>query len=202
MTRLLLERLDPPTTARATRACDTAEAWADDELAGRTVWCAGARPGGRTGALALHLRPLSLPADPEAAAARIAAGVRPGDVVIVDDDVAALLAEAVRAQGAHAVAHLRQAARTPAAPPPVAAQIDAYIMTWPDRTGPHRAVVERVAAALPAPGVVAAAEIPAGRAGRLVRELAWRSVLADLVHADRDERVGGTARARPAVTAH
>jgi hypothetical protein len=32
-----------------------------------------------------------------------------------------------------------------------------------------------------------------------VRELAWRSVLADLVHGDRDERVGGTVGARPAV---
>jgi hypothetical protein len=198
MTRLLLERLDPPTTIRGTRACETAEAWADEELAGRTVWCAGARPGGRAGALALHLRPISLPADPVAAAARLEAGVRPGDVVIVDDDLAAQLAEAVRAQGAHAVAHLRVRAQAQAGQR-AAARIDAYIMSWPLRTGPHRAHVERVAAALPHAGVVAAAEFPAGTEGQSVRELAWRSVLADLVHGDRDERVGGTVGARPAV---
>jgi hypothetical protein len=53
MTRLTVERFDPPSSIRAQRVRRWAGERATDELAGRTVWCASASPRGRTSARAL-----------------------------------------------------------------------------------------------------------------------------------------------------
>jgi hypothetical protein len=63
-------------------------------------------------------------------------------------------------------------------------------------------LAERIAALMPSADVVAAKEIAAADAAADRRHnAAWSSVLADVVHADRGESVGGTLQARPAVPA-
>jgi hypothetical protein len=53
MTRLEIERFDPPSTTRAMRVRAWAGERAADELAGRTVWCASASRSGRASAQTL-----------------------------------------------------------------------------------------------------------------------------------------------------
>jgi hypothetical protein len=129
------------------------------------------------------------------------------DVVVVHDALSAILARAVREQGAHTIWRIRVAER----PAPGAQEafaflqrfspgVDAYIMAWIDR-GPRRAVVERIAAAMPSAGVVAAKEFPARGAGDDPERLAWRTALAEVVRSDRGESVGGTLHPRPVVAA-
>jgi hypothetical protein len=78
--------------------------------------------------------------------------------------------------------------------------VDAYALSWLER-GPRGEVVERVVAAMPSSGVVAAKEFPTRFAGDEPRRLAWRMALAEIVRGDRDEHVGGTLHARPTVAA-
>jgi hypothetical protein len=253
VTRLMIERFDAPGTARDARV----RAWfgdhAGDELAGRTVWCAAALPGGRASAQALRTRlrgpgavvaadgldvtanePLhrlaqqleqmlvgadaaarlgpaedKLCADGAGGAERlIGGGVGPDDVVVVHDALTALLAEAVRARGAHTVwhVHLGTGSRGGAARRALSflhrytTPVDAYIMTS-SAPGPRGRIVERVAAVMPAADVLAATEMPAPAARADQDRLAWSTVLADIVQADRDEHVGGTRGVRPAVAA-
>src|SRR5258708_4121708 len=54
VTRMVIDRFDAPSSSRAARAMDSARAHAADELAGRTVWCTAALPGGRATARALR----------------------------------------------------------------------------------------------------------------------------------------------------
>ena len=133
--------------------------------------------------------------------------VGPDDVVVVHDTLTALLAEALRERGAHAVWHVSFApAPSPAA---VAAArtflrrytslMDAYVMTWSPPAGRTGAVVERIAALMPSTDAVAAKDIPATYAGGEPRLLGWSTVLADVVHGDRAETVGGTRHPRPTV---
>jgi hypothetical protein len=126
----------------------------------------------------------------DSAEALVGAGVRPGDVVVMHDPLTALLAEAVRERGAHAVWHVHV---DPAAPArsaldflqPHVAGVDAYVIT---RAG-------HVAALIPSVSVVVEKEI---REDTYAGD-GWSSALADVVGADRDERVGGTLHARPVV---
>src|SRR3954452_19569611 len=131
------------------------------------------------------------------------------DVVVVHDALTALLAEALRERGAHAVWHV---SFTPAPSRPTAAaartflrrytsRMDAYVMTWSPYDRRPRAVVERIAALLPSTDAVAAKDIPADYAGGEPRQLGWSTVLADVVNGDREETVGGTRHARPRVPA-
>jgi len=126
------------------------------------------------------------------------------DVVVLHDALAPALAHAVRGRGAHAVwqvsiGRARRdaiAARAWAFLHPYAPAIDAYLVTRTESVGPGP-TVQRVAALMPSLDRVTAKEIqPEQRPG-----LGWGSVLADIVHSDRGDRVGGTLHARPAVPA-
>lgn len=155
------------------------------------------------------------PPDPDARAAfaagvergeaRLPDGVGAGDVVVLHDAVAATLAPAARARGAHVVRHLPFA---PAATHPAATaaraflaaferDVDAYVADEPPT---RRAGARRwLATALPAPGHVAITEVTtpdASGAG-----LCWRTALAALLVEDREEHAGGTVRPRPVVAA-
>jgi hypothetical protein len=134
--------------------------------------------------------------------------VAPGDVVVLHDALTALLAESVRARGAHAVWHVRPAGarrrpgvseassflrrHTPA--------VDARVMAW-RQPGPRGTPTERIAALMPCAGLMAACEIASGEPAPEPRRVGWRSVLAEVIQGDRDEVVGGTLHARPAVAA-
>lgn len=140
--------------------------------------------------------------------ALVGRGLRTGDVVVVHDPLSALVAEAAREHGARPVWHLRVAGPLNA----VAARqaldflgrftsgLDAYVLGWRE-VGPHGQTVERVAAAMPAAGIVAAEEFPARATVEGPRRLAWRMALAEAVRTGREEAVGGTLRPRPAVAA-
>jgi hypothetical protein len=132
-----------------------------------------------------------------------------GDVVVLHDTLTTALAEDVRERGAHAVWSVRAAdvpwddgtnaawtflhARTPA--------VDAIVVTWFER-GERGMLVEEVAAIMPSPGVVAAKQIapaPPARATPPYEDVAWSSLLADVVHDGRGERVGGMRHPRPTI---
>jgi hypothetical protein len=255
MPSLTIEHFDLPSSGPgAARMLGAARARAGDGLAGRTVWCATALPGGRATAQALHddvddavggvvagaldvraddpLRTVAerldgmldgrpLGEQPLGAAERelirdafddgdvlIGAAVGPDDVVVVHDALTALLMMAVRERGAHAVWQIRVTAPTRDAAVAQAREflgdfttaIDAYIMSWSQTPRAGRAV-DRFAALMPSAGVVAAKEIPVQRTDDGSREVAVRSLLADLVRGDRAEAVGGTRHPRPAVAA-
>jgi hypothetical protein len=131
--------------------------------------------------------------------------VRPGDVVF-HDALTVLLSQAVRENGAHAVWHVRIAAPRQAGAAESAmdflrtytSAVDAYIVSWTPQAA-RGAPARELAALLPAVGVMTAKEIGDPQAAD---DLAWGSLLADVVHADRDERVGGTLhRPRPTIAA-
>ena len=254
MTSLVVERFHMPGSTRESRAFGAAGQRAGDVLAGRTVWCAAALPGGRAPAQQLRARisgagpgvaAVTLPVhevadqlrglaeridemmagagtehtglgagdeDLYAQAAResedlVGDGVASKDVVVAHDALSAILAQAVRERGAHAVWRLRIA---PGSPAPArraleflgrfAPDIDAYLLSWIEH-GPRGEVVERVAAAMPSAGIVAAKEFPTRFAENEPRQLAWRMALAELVRTDRGEVVGGTLHAKPTVAA-
>jgi hypothetical protein len=119
--------------------------------------------------------------------------VRADDVVVVHDPLTALLAEAIRERGAHSVWHVSIAPDAPGAVVREALEfvrqftsgLDAYMM----RSGAH------VTALMPSADIVADTEVH----GDPYRDVGWGSMLAAVVHADRDETVGGTLHARPAV---
>jgi hypothetical protein len=78
--------------------------------------------------------------------------------------------------------------------------IDAYLLSWIERSARGR-LVERVAAAMPGAGIIAAKEFPNRPARGGPRRLAWRMAVAEVVRSDRDEAVGGTLHPRPSVAA-
>lgn len=186
MASLLLEHFQVPSGTRDARAFDSARRRTLAELAGRTVWCVGGalaqrlrdrlKWGGGDGMRAAWLEVLDDDAD-------IAADVRPDDIVVLHHPLTAGRAEAIRQRGTHTVWHViepREA--TPA--------VDAYLMTGATADG-----AQFVAALMPGAGVVMAREIR----GATYRDVGWSSLLADVVRSDRDECVGGTLHARPAI---
>jgi hypothetical protein len=119
--------------------------------------------------------------------------VHEDDVVLLHDALTALLAEAVRERGAHAVWCVSVAA--PARSGPGAREawrflrslttgVDAYVTRWG----------RGLAAVMPSADLVTARAEPDTKLG-------WIGVLADVVRGDRDETVGGTRHPRPAVAA-
>jgi hypothetical protein len=119
--------------------------------------------------------------------------VRRDDVVLLHDALTALLAQAVRERGAHAVWCAGVAAPAPGRPGAREAWqflrscttgVDAYLTRWG----------RGVAVVMPSADVVTVRADPD-------RELGWRSALADVIRGDRDETVGGTLHPRPAVAA-
>lgn len=210
MTSFRIEHLEPG-SIRATRAVRFTREQAQDQLAGRTVWCGVEAPG--TSAT----RALEVPADAglrevadrlDAALLDAANGVRLGaaeralcaqaaelvtaqvardDIVLLHDSVSTLLAMAIREHGAHTVWVMSAGSgaprhRSPGSLPAVKSAFDAFIATWQ----------QAVAAVLPCSGVITVKTGPDA-------ELDWNSVLTDVVDGDRQEMVGGTHHARPAV---
>lgn len=109
--------------------------------------------------------------------------MRPDDIVVVNSPLTSARADAIRERGAHAVWHVL----APREPTPA---IDAYVMTGGAADG-----AQILPAAMPRAGIVAAKEIQSGG----YRDIGWTSLFADIVRTDREECVGGTPRARPAV---
>jgi hypothetical protein len=171
---LLVERFAPPAGTRDVREQAYRHARATDQLGGRTVWCSESLREGLERLLAGR------------AAVRTYSQSLVGrdDIVVLDDTPSA---PAVREHGAHAVVRV---SRLPGSP---AAAVDAYLISW-NGTG---ALACRLSAVLP-------------HADRVVEkdmrghgdDLAWGSLLADVVGADRDEHVGGRRHVRPAVAVH
>jgi hypothetical protein len=212
--------------ARDERALGERRRRSDDALAGRTVWCITTLSAGdaldealsaclagvdcvdterlrlqataeilelaarvasmRGGTAVQRLRALSL----EASAAEPLVGVSPEDVVVAHDPLAAILASGSRDRGAHVVWDetnegvvvawqlVREA--TPAA--------DAHLTVVPG---------VGIAAVMAAPSRVAAKRCEDAE----ITGLGRLAALADIVRDDRDETVGGTLHARPAVAA-
>jgi hypothetical protein len=263
VTTVINQLVATPASARDARALQRARASAVDELAGRTVWCATALPGGRSSARMLRScldagggvaagsltvaadEPLRLLAQRLDHAMRVAVataspvgqgqharlgpaedaiyaegqrdgeallggGVAPDDVVVLHDALTAVLAQAVRERGAHVVWDVKLAAAVPGQATArdvwtflrrYTSAIDAFLMTWEehDDRGRH---VERIAAVMPSADVVATKELSAPVAQSAAwQDVGWSSVLADVVHQDRGEHVGGRLHARPAVAA-
>jgi hypothetical protein len=214
MTSVVIEQLGAPAGSRAEQAADVARRRAVDVLAGRTVWCITTTEAGRPqadalcecmtwasdGAVDARRVDLELPAelwdlaDPEryAEAARAgdglaAADATADDVVVLQDPMAAALAHGLRDRGPHVVWQMGSEADWQLLEPETRG-VDAYVIAWPGLG---------LAAIMSAPARVAAkrcADAPSAR-------LRWSSVLADVVRDDRDETVGGTRHAKPAVAA-
>jgi FAD/FMN-containing dehydrogenase len=125
-----------------------------------------------------------------AAEAEVADRIRPDDVVVLHDALSAILSTAVRERGAHVVWRIRPRATRAATAwrvlSPFTAHVDAYVAGAPGI----------VAAAMPSRDAVTARQTGLGAPYDIA---AWSSVLADVVHSDRDEHVGGVRRPRPAV---
>lgn len=117
--------------------------------------------------------------------------VRPGDVVVLHDALTALMAEAIREQGAHAVWELQ--------PAPTASEALSFLRAYTAGLDAYLTVrAGLLAAHMPSPAAVAAKEVAPG-GGYDTVGLRW--LLADVIHDDRREHVGGTLHARPAVAA-
>lgn len=212
MTSFRIEHLEPD-SSRATRVVRFTREQAQDQLAGRTVWCGVETPGasapqaldipadeplreladrldaalyGATGDVRLGAAERALCAQ---AADIVAAHVARDDIVLLHDTISMLLATAIRERGAHTVWIMSAGSsapprRSPTSLPAFTSAFDAFITTWQ----------EAVAAVLPCS---AAVTVKAGRDA----ELDWNSALADVVDGDRQEMVGGRHHARPAVAA-
>lgn len=215
MTRLVVEHFDTAGGMRVARALGAAGDRVADVLAGRTVWCAAREAACRDDAAQLRARVTG--AGPDVSAATLPATaegddaaadwVRPDDVVIAHDVPTLRFSEAVREHGGHAVFRFR-AGFAPTTPAQAALEllaemppcIDAYLLSWREDRG-HGEVVERVVAAMPAAGIIAAKEFPIGVPGANPRPLAWRMAVAEIVRSDREEAVGGRLHVKPAVAA-
>jgi len=235
-----IERFGAPWDSRTRRAHAYARERAVDRLTGRTVWCAGALPGGRERASGVQDRlgwahddgVVAAPLDVggteplRAAAQRLESmladragrapapgraeralyteqaanaeadvpSVRPEDVVVLNDPLSAALAQAVRERGGHALWHVRFAAPRGAQAEEAwdflrgyTSGVNAYLVSSP----------RRIVAIVPSPGAGFAKEIT----GTGSDELAWASLLSDVLENDRQECVGGTFHVRPVVAA-
>jgi hypothetical protein len=222
VTTLVIEQFAAPESARAIRRLELTRRRAAEELAGRTVWCVSSVRAGRRAADALRRRLRTLPDDGLASRGiRMREGqtltrvtengdellgseVRAGDVVVLHDPIAAALADAVRARGAHAIWWLPVERLADAADeawvlahctPP---RVDAYVTAW-HRSVPGGADRASVAAFMSGPDVVYAKELAAEGADRGYGQLGWTSLLAEVVCEDHDEHVGGRLHPRPSV---
>jgi hypothetical protein len=187
----LMQHVQAPLGTRDARAFDSARKRIVAALAGRTVWCATAVRAGSAPARRLceHLAWagddgvatawLPLPEAPR----DLAGNVRAGDIVVLHHPLTAEPAEAIRERGAHAVWQL-------IAPRERSPGVDAYVVTGRTADGAHV-----VAALMPSAGIVSAKQMR----GPAYRDVGWSSLLADIVQTDREECVGGTLHARPAI---
>lgn len=136
------------------------------------------------------------------------ADVGDGDVVVAHDALSALLIEAVRERGAHAIWRMRPRGGSSISAACQALEfvrrftrgVDAYVTTWQER-GSRGEIFESVAGLMPSAGILASKEFPSRSAGVEPRRLAWRMALAEIVRSDRGECVGGTLKPRPTIAA-
>ena len=212
MTSFHIDRLAPGSTHAARVLAFTREE-AQDQLAGRTIWCGIQTPGtSATQALEIPsdepLRELAdrldaalSGADREVrlgaverdlcthAADMVAAQVARDDIVLLHDTLSTLVATAIRERGAHTVWLMSggsaSSGRSPSSLDPFTSAFDAYITTWR----------QAVTAVLPCSDAVTVKAGPDA-------ELDWNSALADVVDGDRQEMVGGRHHVRPLVSAH
>jgi hypothetical protein len=222
VTTLVIEQFAAPDSDRAIRRLELTRRRAAEELAGRTVWCVSSVRAGRRAADALRRHLRALPDDGLASRGiRMREGqtlvrvtengdellgsmVRAGDVVVLHDPIAAALADAVRARGAHAIWRLPVERLADAADGAWALahrsrpRVDAYVTAWQPR-GPVGADRASVAAFMSGPDVVYAKELALEGAQRDYSQLGWTSLLAEVVCEDHDERVGGRLHPRPVV---
>jgi hypothetical protein len=138
--------------------------------------------------------------------------VAPDDIVILHDALTVALTESVRARGAHAVWHLGIARTARAATVAEALAFlqryappgDAYVVSWSQPVA-RGGLVGRMAAMMPAPGVVATTELlvedSRSQGGRQWHDDGWAGALGSVVEFDRRESVGGRLHARPGVAA-
>ncbi|MEA2409285.1 MAG: hypothetical protein QOE69_3404 [Thermoleophilaceae bacterium] len=127
--------------------------------------------------------------------------VRPGDVVVVHDPLGAVLAEAIRERGAHAVWHVtitggRAAEAAREFMSRHGSPVDAYVITW------RRSMM----AVMPSADLVTRRELSAGPPNdeehrTRTEEVGWSALVADVIRDDRHQTVGGTRHARPGVPA-
>jgi hypothetical protein len=222
VTTLVIEQFLAPDSDRAIRRLELTRRRAAEELAGRTVWCVSGMRAGRRAADALRRRLRALPDDGLASRGiRMREGqtlmwvtengdellgskVRAGDVVVLHDPIAAALADAVRARGAHAIWRLPVERLADAANEAWALahrtrpRVDAYLTAW-QRRGPGGVDRASVAAFMSGPDVVYAKELATEGAQRGYSQLGWTSLLAEVVCEDHDEHVGGRLHPRPVV---
>jgi len=219
LTSFVIEHFRPATSVSDERSLRFSRERAADELAGRTVWCAAPLPGVPAAArlevpadepLRRLAERLDVMLSGGLARAAVDLGdaereicaesmrdpdpaVRRDDVVLLNDALTALLAQAVRERGAHAVWCASIAAPAPGRLGTHEAWqflrscttgVDAYVTRWGSG----------LAAVMPSADVVAVTADPD-------RESGWRRALADVIRGDRDETVGGTRHPRPAVAA-
>ena len=119
---------------------------------------------------------------------------------MLHDPLTVALAQAIREQGGHALWHVRVAAAPRGAQPEEAwtflhactSGVSAYVVSWSGGG--------QIAAIVPCSGVGFAKEI-AGAGGPASEELAWASLLSDVLDYDRLDCVGGTLHVRPVVPA-
>jgi hypothetical protein len=186
VTTFQIEFFAESSSTRAGRTLRCSRDRALDQLAGRTIWCDVEIPVFTT------TRRLELPGDAPLAelAARpdvALAEVDRDDIVLLDDALTALMAEAVRERGAHTVWLLgrpatRRRTRARSFMRPSASAVDAYVTSWRDA----------VAALIPSSDRVTVKAGPDA-------ELDWNCALAEVVAGDRHDTVGGTFHVRPAV---
>jgi trehalose synthase len=120
--------------------------------------------------------------------------VRADDVVVLHDALTAALAQALRERGAHVVWRVDIRPVTGGA-----GADDAWRFLREHTAGVDAYVVSdgrRISAVLPSPDVLDTKDLAGGD---WFGDIAWSSLLADVVHADHGELVGGTRGARPAV---
>jgi trehalose synthase len=135
--------------------------------------------------------------------ASMAERVAPNDVVVLHDPLSAVLGQAVRERGAQVVLQVsagpagggQTGTRAWAFLRPYTGAVDAYLIAWTQPLG-EGLVVHNVAVRMPSPDLLAAKEMQPDEAA-----VGWGSVLADVVHSDRGERVAGMLHPRPAVAA-
>ena len=189
MATLMIQPLGPASTRRGARALDGARHRAGEELGGRLLWSAWAEPRGRARARRLAGLVPARPVELETLGEDDVRGVAGGDVVVLHDATATLVAPALRERGVHTVLD------GVSAPHGSRGQVDAYLLAWRElRRGD--VAVDCVAAVIPAAGLVAGRELSPATGDRT---LAWSCVLADVVSSDRAETVGGTLGPRPVV---
>jgi hypothetical protein len=120
-----------------------------------------------------------------------------GDIVVLDASPTDELYAALRDRGAHAV----QRVDVFPARHTTGQTVDAFVAAW-RAPGPRGLRIDHVVGVMPAADRVCEKSLLVGAGQRTPRQplaVAWRSVLADVVHDDRGEHVGGIRRARPAV---